>query len=90
MHLDGQSPLAYSVSDGIMTALVSAIIIVHLVVFMVLLRDRRDLIHTIFFGLIVLYFPVAGPVGYVLWRGRDPQKRGIGRRGRHRTSAASA
>ena len=77
MYLDGQSPLVPSLSDGIMAALAFTVVTTHLVVLINLLRDRRDLTHTIFFGLIVLYVPVAGPIGYLLWRGREPQKQVI-------------
>lgn len=73
-----------------MAASVSALITGHLVVLIILLRDRRDLTHTIFFGLIVLYVPVAGPVGYLFWRGHERQKQAINRRNTHRTKAVSA
>lgn len=84
MHLDRASPLVYSVNDGIMAVLALIIIAMHLIVFVILLRDRRDLKHTIIFGLIVLYIPVAGPIGYLLWRDREPQKQALSRRNIHR------
>ncbi|MBN9643985.1 hypothetical protein ACFSSC_01650 [Corynebacterium mendelii] len=70
MNFDGQSPLMPTVVDGIFSVLAIAVIIFHLVVFFLLIKDRRSLSDTIVFGLIVVLVPLAGPAGYLFWRTR--------------------